>query len=180
MFQWISYLNNYDSPWMKIKWLKHRPGSYTDFIYDFIKYIPAPIEELKPWCPQTIEFAIFPSSKICRDPQLRKCGCLQGEVASKLVLNPGKRGSGPGDKQMLHFICRPKSYWPARQFSKRLLWKIKWSHFNLISWVTGGTKFRPPKFRVIGKYLRQIDSLKYFLITRNPGSNFRSASASTF
>ena len=34
----------------------------------------------------------------------------------------------------------------------------KWSHFNLKSWVTCGTKIQPG-FRVIGEYKSQIDSM---------------------
>ena len=44
-------------------------------------------------------------------------------------------------------------------------WKKKWIHFDLKSWVTGGTKIRPG-FRVIGEYLSQIDSILRVKLTR--------------
>ena len=59
------------------------------------------------------------------------------------------------------------SFFPA-QFSLNYSLKEKWSHFDLKSWVIGETKIRPG-FRF---NLTQI--------TRNPGSNFKSASDSTF
>ena len=43
-------------------------------------------------------------------------------------------------------------------FPTGLHWKKKWSHFDLKSWVTGGTKF-DPGLRVIGEYLSKIDSI---------------------
>ena len=71
--------------------------------------------------------------------------------------------------------------------------KKKWSHFDLKSWVNGGSKIRSViNWLVIGEYLSQINSnfkltlniesiwLKYFPINRNSGSNFSSASDSTF
>ena len=57
-------------------------------------------------------------------------------------------------------------------------WKKKWSHFDLESWVTGGTKIRPG----VSSNGRIFESfwLKYFPITRNLWSNFSSTSDSTF
>ena len=55
-----------------------------------------------------------------------------------------------------------------------LHWKKKWSHFDLKSWVTGGTKIWPgipSNWRIFELYW-----LKYSPITRNPGPNFSSAS----
>ena len=62
-------------------------------------------------------------------------------------------------------------------FDEKIL-KKQWSHFDLKSLVTGGTKIRP----VIPSNWRIFESicLKYSLITRNTGSNFSSASESTF
>ena len=72
-------------------------------------------------------------------------------------------------------------------------WKKKWNHFDLKSWVSGGTKIRPgiptnwrifestwldiesqfdPGFRVIGEYLRQIDSQYWGKSTLNIESNW--------
>ena len=63
--------------------------------------------------------------------------------------------------------------------------KEKLSHLDLKSWVTGGTTIRPgilsnlKLFESIWLNIESIE-LKYFPITRNPGSNFSSASDSTF
>ena len=59
-------------------------------------------------------------------------------------------------------------------------WKKNGGHFDLKSWVTGGTKIRPEDIWV--KLTLNIKSiwLKCFPITRNPGSDFSSASDSTF
>ena len=68
----------------------------------------------------------------------------------------------------------------------------KWSHFDLKSWVTGGTKVRPSRLRVIGEYLNeltlnielnllsissQIGSQYWFKLTLNIESNSLSISS---
>ena len=54
---------------------------------------------------------------------------------------------------------------------------IKWSHFDLKSWVTGLSKIWPWNMSQIDSQYQSI-GLKYSPITRNPGSNFRFTSDS--
>ena len=84
---------------------------------------------------------------------------------------------------------------PGRK-SLKYHWKKKWSHFDLKSWVTGGSKFRPwilsnwiifeSKWldieSLIDNLTLNIESiwLKYYPITQNLGLNFISACDSTF
>ena len=73
-------------------------------------------------------------------------------------------------------------------------WKKKWSHFDLKNWVTGGTNIQPgipSNWRIFESNWLDIESqfvltlniesiwLKYSQMTRNPWSNFSSASDST-
>ena len=58
--------------------------------------------------------------------------------------------------QTLNYFNTNKSIEPKEIVGYAL--KEKMESFDLKSWVTGGTKFNP-RFRVIGEYLNQIDSI---------------------
>ena len=76
-------------------------------------------------------------------------------------------------KSELHTLIDATHTAQQTSFGSSFHWKKKWSHFDLKSWVTGGTKIRPG----IPSNLTQVF---YSPITRNPGSNFSSISDSTF
>ena len=109
------------------------------------------------------------------------CACKINPNINRSSSDMDSSGGLPG-----HQECRMAAQ--ARPDSRGTHWKKKWSHFDLKSWVTGGSKIRPgipTNWRIFESNWLDIESqlsiwLKNSPITWNPRSNFSSASDSTF
>ena len=99
-----------------------------------------------------------------------------------IQLGGGGRGKQSINQQFLLMSSGPMTQYPNGSDTP-FTGKEKWSQFDLKSWVTGGTKIRPEIDSILRvKLTLNIESiwLQYSPITQNPGSNFSSASDSTF